>query len=306
MQKNKIRKAIDKLIYFKDVIESIAFFGSPVVMYFSKAAIYPDINNQALLKIWNYIHGNTTIFSISTIILFALILKLLYTIHARFFHNTKWFTDFMSGFHEYYIHLMRDHVAELGEISSNISMMDMNKEKLLKEYVRIYNDEYKKLEGNIQLCVNQISELLNEIMGYDENEEAAICVCLKMVSVDSINRPLLDKSVITVARSSNTPENRKGNSVRALIKDNSDFLSLSEGFSNTFAYTNLRERYANGTYKNSSKRFSYESTIVVPIRYKKQEYSMEVKGNTIGLKKGKREKEKRKQLKFLLRMIRIY
>ena len=169
---------------------------------------------------------------------------------------------------------MRDHMHQLEETENLLPGEIHNKD--IKEFENHYNNEYKRLGNITQECVNQVSDVINELMGMPEKGRGSICACIKMISIHEKDKPIAERSLITLARSKNSSSKRKRKTEKDVIGKNTDFLALSEGYRNYYYGIDLRKKFEKGDYINSTPNFSYESTIVVPIRYTNLEPKVKV------------------------------
>lgn len=104
-------------------------------------------------------------------------------------------------------------------------------------------------------------------MGMPHEGKSSICTCIKMVSIYEKDKPISERSLITLARSKNSSATRMDKTKKNVIGQNTDFLDLSKGYRNYYVGVNLIDKFKKGEYNNSTPNFAYESTVVVPIRF---------------------------------------
>lgn len=253
-------------IEFSDFIQSLLFLGSIV-----NAIMAPAIENFDKSKLPECLVIYSNFFSISSFkyilncaVLTFFIVKLVIILVYRNKKNNQKLIDFVDRLHKDYIHDMRNHIHVLEKTEKEILNMDiLNKSR---EYEQLYNAEFRILENVAQKCVDQISDIINEYMGMPIDSENGICTCIKMVSVFESEKDISQRSLITLARSKNTSNRRKQSITKNIIGQNTDFLDLSKGYRNVFYGIDLKNKFKKGEYNNSTPNFSYDSTIVVPIR----------------------------------------
>lgn len=255
------------LIEFCDLIQSLIFLGTIV-----NAIMAPVLENLDKSKLPECLVVYSNFFSITSFkyilncaVLTFFIVKLVIILMYRNKHNNQKLIDFVDHLHKDYIHHMRNHIHALEETEKEISNIDIKDKP--KEYERLYNSEFKILENVAQKCVDQISDIINESMGMPSDCVNSICTCIKMVSVFESDKDISQRSLITLARSENSSNKRKQSITKNIIGQNTDFLDLSNGYRNVFYGIDLKNKFQKGEYNNSTPNFSYDSTIVVPIRF---------------------------------------
>ncbi len=245
------------VIFFCTVVNTVI---APGIQVTKRAFTFPDwvIKYSEFFKIKSFNYW------INAAILAFFFIKLIIVVFKKNETKDEELLSIIDSLHKYYFHNMRNHIYQLEETEHLLPKAvhcDINK------FERYYNDEYKKLENIAQDCVNQVSEVINDFMGLPRNDKKSICACIKMISIYEKNKPIAKRSLITLARSQNSSHKRIQKNKKDIIGENTDFLDLSEGFRNYYYGVGLREKYKKGEYANSTIDFSYESTIVVPIRY---------------------------------------
>lgn len=255
------------LIEFSDLIQSLLFLCSIV-----NAIMAPVIENLDKSKLPECLVVYSNFFSISSFkyilncaVLTFFVVKLVIVLGYRNKKNNQKLIDFADRLHKDYIHDMRNHLHALEKTEKEILNIDIEDES--KEYERLYNTEFRMLEIVSQKCVDQISDIINEYMGMPMDSANGICTCIKMVSVFESDKDISQRSLITLARSKNTSNRRKQSITKNIIGENTDFLDLSKGYRNVFYGIDLKNKLKKGEYNNSTPNFSYDSTIVVPIRF---------------------------------------
>ena len=270
----------------KDVVESILFLGSCI-----NAILIPVIGHsrwlskipQFLVKYVEFFDTQSGQYIINCLILVFFIVKLFVTCHRNNKINNEIIIETLGDLHDKCIHDMRDHIHHLASIRSQI-----NKEN----YDKLFTEEFKRLQAIATQFADQVSSIINGLMGIEvDNEKSSrkgnesVCACIKMIG-NTESKPIAEKTVITLARSKNTPKYRyteKNDKNIPVIGKNTDFLDLSEGYRNYYNGVRLREKFCKGEYNNTTENFKYESTIVVPIRFS----GLEVKLHIITRKKVK-------------------
>lgn len=248
-------------------MQSLIFIGSII-----NTVIAPLIGKieevefpQFIIQYADFFNTTSVEYMINCCIMVFFIIKLVFeTIHKNK-KRIDTLVSVMDSLHSGYIHDMRDHIHDLEEVAKTTYNMDFNKN--LKEYEALYNAEYKVLEKVVQQCVDQISDFINDCMGLSEDTSDTICTCVKMVSIHEEEKAISERSVITLARSRNSSRKRKQGTGKHTIGKNTDFLDLSKGYRNFYSGVNLKDKFKKGEYDNSTPDFSYESTVVVPIRF---------------------------------------
>lgn len=260
-------KTGESLVAFTDFIQALIFIGSSINTVL--APLLGKIGSEKLPELLKKYADFFSLFSIqyivNCVILVALFTKFLLVAIRGNIKKSKTVIDIMDFLHADYIHDMRTHIHKLAKAEKNISKMDLPKQ--VKEFEELYNNEYKSLQNVAQKCVNQVSDVLNECLGTSDDKKDTICTCIKMVSIHEKDKPISERSVITLARSRNSSSKRSRKIGKHIIGENSDFLDLSKGYRNYFFGVNLKDKFDKGEYNNSTPNFSYESTIVVPIRF---------------------------------------
>lgn len=274
--KSKRESVKDVVIGYVDFVQSLIFIVSivnaiiaPIVKKFKDIAL-PSL----IRKYVDFFDFSSTVYWINCIIMALFVIKLIYVITKKNRNSSKELIDIIDCIHTNYIHCMRDHMHQLEE-TENLLSKDINDD--VKKFERYYNDEYKRLESIAQECVNQVSNVLNKFVGMPEKGKDSICTCIKMISINEKDKPIAERSLITLSRSENSSNKRRiRKNKKDIIGENTDFLDLSNGYRNYFYGVGLKEKYKRGEYKNSTLNFSYESTIVVPIRYTNLKQEVEV------------------------------
>lgn len=263
--KSERGKIITTLIATADLSQSVLFILSIV-----NAVMTPVVEKIKEIDFPKYVKSyfsffNTTsiAYFVNCIILLFFLLKLAFVLIYKNKRRNEEVIEIINCLHENYIHNMRNHVHRLEEIEEELS--DCGEDtKMLERY---YNIEYRELEKVAQQCVNQVSDIMNEVMGMPSAGGNSICTCIKMISIYEKDKPISERSLITLARSYNSPRKRKQINKKDIIGANTDFLDLSEGYRNYYYGINLKDKFKKGEYYNSTPNFSYESTVVVPIRF---------------------------------------
>lgn len=255
------------LIEFSDFIQSLLFLGSIV-----NAIMAPVIKNLDKSKLPECLVIYSDFFSIfsftyilNCVILTLFVVKLVITLINSNKKNNHKLIDFVARLHRDYIHDMRNHIYALEKTKKEILNIDIQERS--KEYEQLYNAEFRILENVAQKCVDQISDIINEYMGMPGDGKSSICTCIKMVSVFESEEEISQRSLTTLARSKNTSNKRKQSMAKNIVGQNTDFLDLSKGYRNFFYGVDLKNKFKKGEYNNSTPNFSYDSTIVVPIRF---------------------------------------
>lgn len=253
-------KLKDSIINITEFIQSLIFIGSlinavmaPVIGKLEKVNLPKCVEQYA-----EFFNTTSMVYAINWIILLFFAIKLFVVIMSNNIKRNTALIGLMDALHINYIHDMRNSIYRLEEITLSKNIAENT------NYEVLYNAEYKLLEHVAQKCVNQVSEVLNDCMGLPRTGKTSICTCIKMVSIYEKEKPISERSVITLARSANSSSART--TEKHIIGKNSDFLDLSKGYRNFYSGINLKKQFEQGEYQNSTKDFAYESTIVVPIR----------------------------------------
>lgn len=264
--KSEIERIKDAVVDFADFVQSIIFIGSII-----NAVAAPIIKIFEDMPLPNWISKYSEIFNVTSIgylvnciIMVVFIVKLVVVITLKNTTKNEELIHIIDCLHTNYIHNMRNHIHHLEETEK---LLPKKLYKNIEKFERYYNDEYKTLESITQDCVNQVSDVINEFIGMPAAGKSSICACIKMISIHEKNKTIEERSLVTLARSKNSTNERKQKNKKDIIGKNTDFLDLSEGYRNYYYGIGLREKYESGEYINSTPNFSYESTIVVPIRY---------------------------------------
>lgn len=262
----EINTVKEYIVNFSDFLQSLIFISSIV-----NTIMAPVIEKIEDVDFPDWINSYAAIFNttsveylVNCIIMIFFIIKMIVVITGRSAKRNEEIIDVLDCIHTDYIHDVRNHIHQLEEMKE--ALLDINISKDIKLYEMLYNREYKTLQEVAQRCVNQVSEFINNWMGLPNYGPDSICVCIKMVSIYEKDKPISDRSLVTLARSRNSSSKRR-KTKKDIIGKNSDFLDLSKGYRNFFYGINLKEKFEKGEYKNSTPGFSYESTVVVPIRF---------------------------------------
>lgn len=162
-------------------------------------------------------------------------------------------------------HKLRNEIVKLDAVGHTVENYNHKNEKAAIN--ELYHHELERMYQNLQDCVDSLSEYISEYRG------DTISVCIKLFESRDKNRENFDDAVvITVARSSNTREERKKEDERSSIGRNTDFHNLCTGRIVFFGSSNLVKLSESGQYESDSENWnkvapSYFSTIVTPIRY---------------------------------------
>lgn len=255
------------LISTVDLVQSVIFIISII-----NAVMAPVVEKikgidmpQFVDKYFDLFNTTSVAYITNCIIMLFFLIKLVVSIIYKNKRRNEDVIGIINCLHENYIHNMRNHVHRLEEIEEE--MLDEDAFQNTKIFERYYNNEYKELERVAQQCVNQVSNILNEFMGMPSEGGNSICTCIKMISIYEKDKPISERSLITLARSENSPRKRKQKVGKDIIGENTDFLDLSEGYRNYYYGINLKDKFKKGEYHNSTPGFLYESTVVVPIRF---------------------------------------
>lgn len=277
-----IERIKDAVVGFVEFIQSIIFIGSILNTLVAPAIkIFEDMSLPNWISKYSEIFNVTSVgYLVNCIIMVVFIVKLVVVIILKDKTKNEELIDIIDCLHTNYFHNMRDHIHRLEETEK---LLPKKPQKGIDKFERYYNDEYKRLESITQSCVNQVSDVINGFMGMPEKGKSSICACIKMISIYEKDKPIAERSLITLARSKNSSNKRIQKNKKDIIGKNTDFLDLSEGYRNYYYGIGLRGKYEKGEYNNSTSNFSYESTIVVPIRY--TSLKPEIKMNSKGKKK---------------------
>lgn len=280
--KSHEKNALGTLRRLKDDSETIFFYAALAYYLISgiwnkgMSDILPDEVNEFFTRIC---YDAQYLRPIALIVIVVLFGKSVYSCSKRTAESNKRIIGLMTGMHDKYIHLMRNHIVELETLGETILQLNLAEKEDRKTYEKYFDREHLTLENNLTNCVNNIQNVLDEMMGFKTGDPEAICVCIKMVGIGENSKAAEKRTLITIARSSNTKKYRKRPLQKDIIGDNSDFLELSRGYKNMYYGTNLRQKHEKGVYLNSSRGFEYESTIVVPIRYRVVKTSHKIDDN---------------------------
>ena len=174
--------------------------------------------------------------------------------------NMLMLNNLIFKLHSQFVHKTRNHMHKLNSIKKKVKSIKNNKD----EYNEIYMREYEKVKEVLQPVVNCISEILSDY------SKQTISSCIKIFMMDELKENPLDRHVTTFVRSENTSINRGSDEADFIdVKKNTDFRRLCNGRA-MFACGDLRALHKKGLYKNDSKNWQnkYNSSLVVPIRYK--------------------------------------
>ncbi len=281
---NGVFDVIERIVTIVELIDILAFLAKAVYQFIEESG------ENSITYILKAVFLSPVTIGLFVILVLLIITDILLTVHITKRDNIDFF-GFMQDLHEEFIHEMRNHIHQLENIT--VPSYDVDDEKAISSFNREYNVEYKELQKITKQCVDQVSHVINNLMGIDYDDKGSICACIKMVSIDDEKLPIEKKSLWTIARSENTDAKRKKSSnSMSVIGANEDFLNLSNGYQRFYSNTDLTKKYNAGKYRNSTPNFMYESTIVVPIRYN------EMKSETINLPSDEDEKKRIVQLKL--------
>lgn len=257
----------ESIVGFADLVQSLIFIGTII-----NSVMAPVLDKFDELKLPQFIIGYVNFFNIHSIqyfvncaIMVFFIVKLVIVLKFQNKKRNEEIISVIDCLHTNYIHDMRNHIHDLEKLEKRT--FDMSNKDDVKNYEDLYNSHYKILGIVAQQCVNQISDIINECMGMPNKGKESICTCIKMVSIYEKDKPISERSLITLARSKNSSRKRMQNVGKHIIGKNTDFLDLSKGYRNFYYGINLKNKFEKREYNNSTPDFSYESTVVVPIRF---------------------------------------
>lgn len=171
--------------------------------------------------------------------------------------------------HKQFVHKIRDHMHRLKKEKEKFEKRQLNSEANQMEYEDDFEREFRDLRETLQPAVDCISSILSDYL------KQTICTCVKIFSVEQLGTHLLDREVMTLVRSSNTMKKRISdeNEFFAVI-GNTDFKKLCTG-KQFYGCGDLAKEFDNGNYNNNSDNWKtkYNSTLVVPIRYKSSSFN---------------------------------
>ncbi|MCR5235244.1 MAG: hypothetical protein K6E53_15275 [Lachnospiraceae bacterium] len=264
---NKQGKDNPFYVVLKDKIESIIFFVvaansvmKPFFQWVAEQQLFVP-----LTLYYDYLIRPKLVYIGNVIILFIFLVKLVYVFNRKRINEYSAIINLYDILHKDYFHNMRTSIVHIEQMEDIVKNALEN--ECFEEYELLYTQGYSELMNVVQDCVNQVSDIMNDYMGMPEIGKGTICACVKMVGIDESTKSIEGKSLVTVARSKNTPTKRKRKVKKDIIGKNTDFLNLSKGYRNYYAGTRLHELQKSGKYNNSTEHFAYESTIVVPLRY---------------------------------------
>lgn len=166
--------------------------------------------------------------------------------------------------HKNFVHKTRDHVYRLKKQKEKIQKIELGSEEGELEYEDIFEREFNNLRENLRPAVDCISVIISDYLKQN------VCTCIKIFTVDQLSYHLLDRNVMTLVRSSNTGEDRISEEDEFFsVIGNTDFRKLCAG-KRFYGCGDLLKEWNKGHYKNNSDNWKtkYNSTLVVPIRYK--------------------------------------
>lgn len=150
----KHEKVRDGIIVAVDFIQSLLFLGSIInavmapVIEKAKGVNFPECIN----KYADFFSTDSTKYVINCAIMLFFIIKLFVGIIRKNSKRNEEVIQVMDYLHKDYIHNMRSHMHHLEEVEDSIR--DINISKKVKQYEKLYNAEYKKLECVAQQCVD--------------------------------------------------------------------------------------------------------------------------------------------------------
>ena len=170
----------------------------------------------------------------------------------------------VGAIHKNFVHKTRDHVYRLKKQKEKFQKIELDSEEGKSEYEDIFEREFNNLRENLQPAVDCISVIISDYLKQN------VCTCIKIFTVDQLSYHLLDRNVMTLVRSSNTGQDRISEEDEYFsVTGNTDFRKLCAG-KRFYGCGDLAKEHAKGHYNNNSDNWKkkYNSTLVVPIRYK--------------------------------------
>ncbi len=179
----------------------------------------------------------------------------------RLYYNSR---HLMKILHKKIVHVIKLETISMKETNKKIESFELG------DFEFAFKQQYDKITDLLQRFTNVISKYLTRY----RNKDISVCVKLFCERIP-FNKNFENSYVYTVARSNNTSEKRSLEDEKTKIKTNSAYIEICEGRKSFFGCGDLKHKkdYKNNSLNWSSKH-SYNSTLVIPIRFYKKTTSL--------------------------------
>ena len=222
-------------------------------------------HNILSINVVNFIASNSNgILSLFLLLLIIILVCAIRKVGKRAIKLKSTTYDLIYQLHNEFSHILRNGIYDLYLAKEKIEMFKQeNNKNAIKE---LQSHAFDNIVNNLQSFVDLIADFLSSY------RDDTISVCIKVINSGQENIKDDEKQAKTLVRSKNTKRNRKRSNENITVGKNSDFVHLCDSTNIWYKGIDLKTMYDKGTYANeiasNDWQMKYNSTIVVPIRYK--------------------------------------